>query len=75
MGNSNLRPLRLETPLVDRGTNGNRVRRKHVCLEYLDTRNVNLRSFYLKIPLVDREPMEIEFAGNLFSWGISVREG
>ena len=26
-----------------------------------------------RTPLVDREPMEIEFARNTFSWGISLR--
>ena len=36
--------------------------------------NSNLRPVNLETPLLDREPMEIEFAGNMFSWGISMRE-
>ena len=55
-------------------TNGNRVRRKQDFLGCLNMRNTSSAPEYLENPLVDREPMEIEFAGNMFSWGISMRE-
>jgi hypothetical protein len=56
------------------GTNENRVFRKHVILGYLDAGNTNQVSKHLENPLVDREPMKIEFAGNTFFWGISMWE-
>ena len=56
------------------GTNENRVSRKHVILGYFDAGNTNPAPKYLKNPLVDREPMEIELAGNTLFWGISMRE-
>ena len=49
------------------GTNGNRVGRKHVFLGYLDAGNTNPAPKHLENPLVDREPMEIEFPENMFS--------
>ena len=36
--------------------------------------NMNLWSKHLEILLADQEPIEIEFAGNPFSCGISMRE-
>jgi hypothetical protein len=44
-------------------TNGNRVCRKHVILGYLDAGNTNPAPKHLENPLVDREPMEIDFRG------------
>ena len=61
-------------PIGRPGTNGNRVRGKHVILGYLDAGNTNPAPKHLETPLVDREPMEIEFAGNTLFWGISMRE-
>jgi hypothetical protein len=51
-------------PIGRPGTNENRARRKHVILSYLDAGNVNPRPIHLENPLADREPMEIELAGN-----------
>jgi hypothetical protein len=44
-------------------TNENRVLWKHVILGYLDAGNINLAPKHLETPLVDREPMKIEFPG------------
>ena len=54
-------------------TNGNRVRRKHVFLRYLDVKNTNPQSEHLEIQLVDREPMGIGLGGNKLFWSISMR--
>jgi hypothetical protein len=51
-------------PIGRRGTNGNRVRRKHVILRYLAAGNINPGSKHLEILLPDREPMKIEFSEN-----------
>ena len=55
------------------GTNENRVCRKQVFLGYLDAGNMNPRPKHLENPLVDREPMELEFAGNMFFRRIVMR--
>ena len=47
------------------GTNEKRDRRKHVFLEYLDTGYTNPAPKHVENPLVDRELIEVEFAGNL----------
>ena len=47
------------------GTNGNRVHWKQAFLRYLDAGNTNPAPKHLENPLVDREPMKIEFAGKL----------
>jgi hypothetical protein len=52
-------------PIGRPGTNGNRVRRKHVILGYLGAGNTNLAPKHLETPLVDQKPMEIELAGKL----------
>ena len=49
-------------PIGRQGTNGNRVRGKHVILGYLDAGNTNPAPKNLENPLVDREPMKIEFS-------------
>ena len=60
---------------IDRpGTNGNRVCRKQACVGYLDAENTNPGSKLLENPLIDREPMKIELAGNTFVLGVSTRE-
>jgi hypothetical protein len=56
------------------GTNDNRVFRKHVTLRCLDAGNSNLRSVCLETPLVNQEPMKIEFSGNTLCWEVSMRE-
>ena len=53
-------------PIGRPGTNGNRVRRKHVIMGYLDAGNTNPVPKYYENPLVVREPMNIEFAGEFF---------
>ena len=60
-------------PIGRPGTNENRVFGKHVLLGYLDAGNANPAPKHLENPLVDREPMEIEFSGNTFSWEVSMR--
>jgi hypothetical protein len=50
-------------PIGRQGTNGNRVRWKHVILGYLDGGRTNPEPEYLETPLVDREPVESELAG------------
>ena len=61
-------------PIGRPGTNGNRFRRKQAFLGFLDAGNMNPRPKHLETPLVDREPMKIEFVGNKLSWGFSMRE-
>ena len=61
-------------PIGRPGTNENRVCRKHVILSYLDVGNMNSAPKHLENPLVNREPMKIEFAGNMLFWGILMRE-
>ena len=55
-------------PIGRLGTNGNRVRRKHVFLGYLDAGNANPGFRHPETPLVDREPMEIEPSGKEAFW-------
>ena len=53
-------------PIIRLGTDENRDRRKHLLLRYLDAGNTNPAPKHVENPLVDREPIEIEFAGKLF---------
>ena len=61
-------------PIGRPATNENRVFWKHIILGYLDAGNTNPGPRHFETPLVDREPMEIEFAGNTFSWEVSMCE-